>query len=346
MLYLIFLFSSSVLSDIQSTRHSTSSSTSFDMPKANIQSQCNNFSKRKSSNIDVNDLSQLLNKQSKDETPIKVLVFNGKCSKTFKSTLEDCVQDCILEFPRENKFIYVPKSGQAIQVPAGSNRNSITSLREQSAGVRQSSRSSRQRNSLNQNNSLPQIGGARSSLTSNFSLPAAAIAVTTATRMRHQLVQQKFTLVENISEESTDQQTDIEHQPIIKNIESARQSKCPSVLPDESISPNYNPSRSLPLFPYYSKSSSKPNLSYRDRQKDYRLSDLVMFGPEHFAHIFNLPRNQLQSRQRNRKSKEKLTELDRIKQDLFHRYLWTKKPQVSCRIRSISTYTRSSTFVI
>jgi hypothetical protein len=116
--------------------------------------------------------------------------------------------------------------------------------------------------------------------------------------------------------------------------------------PDELISPHYNSSRSLPSFPYYSIPSSKTILSYRDRQKDYRLSDLVMFGPEHFSHIFNLPRNQLQSRQRNRKSKEKLTELDRIKQDLFHRYLWTQKPQVSCRIRSMSTYTRSSTFVI
>jgi hypothetical protein len=65
-----------------------------------------------------------------------------------------------------------------------------------------------------------------------------------------------------------------------------------------------------------------------------------MFGPEYFSHVFNLPR------QRKSKIDEKLTELDRIKQDLFHRYLWTKNPQVSSRIRSLPTFTRNSTFII
>jgi len=314
------------------------------MPKVNTQSSRNRFNKRQSSNIDVNDLSQLTNKQLKDETPIKVLVFNGKCSQIFKSTLEDCVEDCILEFPDEHNSIYVSKCGQTMQVPLGCNRNSIVSLTEPVPSTRQSARSNRPRNSANQYNVLPQTGSARNSLPNNSSLPGTALSVTPAARMRHQLIKQRSSLVKGISEESTDQQTSI-----IKNIESEGQSKRPSILNDELISPNPNLnglSASLPAFNYYLIPSAKTPMSYHDRQKDYRLSDLVILGPEYFAHIFNLPRNHSTSRRRESKTKEKLTELDRIKQDLFHRYLWTKKPQVSCRIRPMSTYTRSSTFVI
>jgi len=295
-----------------------------------------------SSNIDFIDASQSPTKLSKEQEPIKVLVFNGKCSKIFKSTLEECVEDCILEFPGEKNSVYVSKSGQPIPIPIGSNRNSIASLREQSAAARQSTLSNRRRSSISQHNTLPQIGGARNSSTNNFSLPIAALAATTVTRMRHQLVQQRFALAEDISEESTEQQTIIEEPPITTNNESERQSKRPSLLPDESISPNPNIiSLSLPSFP-----TAKTSLTYRDRQKDYRLSDLVMFGPEYFAHVFNLPRRKSSSHPRNSKTTEILTEHERIKQDLFHRYLWTQKPQVSCRIRPMASYFHSSTFVI
>ncbi len=342
----IFLFFQ-VLSDSQSTSTTRpSSSTSSNMPKVNIQSRRESITKQQSSNIDIDDFPQ---SAMKEQTPIKVLIFNGKCSQVFKSTLEDCVEDCILEFPEEKNSIYVSKSGQAIHIPLGSTRNSIASLKEQNTSARQSFRSNLRRNSINQHNSLPQIGGARTNLTNNSSLPAMTLAATVATRMRHPLVQQKFSLNEDISEESTEQQTTIEQPPIITaNMESDGQSRRPSIQPDESITPN--PSRkisslSLSTFPYYLIPSSKTHLSYHDRQKAYRLSDLVMYGPEYFTHVFNLPRNQSQSRSRKIKTAEKLTELDRIKQDLFHRYLWTQKPQVSCRIRPLATYTRSSTFV-
>ncbi len=167
------------------------------------------------------------------------------------------------------------------------------------------------------------------------------LAATTAARLRHQLVQQKFSLVENISEESTEQQTTIEQPPITTNIEAEGPIEYPSGSPDRPLSPNPR-LFSLPIFPI----SAKTQMSYRDRQKSYRLSDLVMYGPEHFAHVFNLPRQATVSRQQSTKPPKKLTELDRIKQDLFHRYLWTQNPQVSCRIRPMSTYIRSSTFVI
>ncbi|CAF5221838.1 unnamed protein product, partial [Rotaria magnacalcarata] len=49
------------------------------------------------------------------------------------------------------------------------------------------------------------------------------------------------------------------------------------------------------------------------------------------------------TQQRKNKTDEKNNDLDRIKQDLFHRYLWTQKPQVSCRIRPITSYARSTT---
>jgi hypothetical protein len=296
-----------------------------------------------SSNIDFLDTTPSPTKSIKEQEPVKVLVVTGRCSKVFKSTLEDCVEDCILEFPGEKNSVYVPKFGQPIQIPIGSNRNSIASLREQSTAAHQSARSNRRRSSITQHNTLPQIGGGvRSSSTNNFSLATTALAATSVTRMRHQLMQQRFSVGENISEESIDQQTIFEEPPNTTNNGSEAQSKRPSLHPDESIAPNLNmTSLSLPAFP-----TAKNSLTYRDRQKNYRLSDLVMFGPEYFAHVFNLPRNQSSSRRRHSKKTETLTELERIKQDLFHRYLWTQKPQVSCRIRPMSSYYRSSTFAI
>ncbi|CAF4414433.1 unnamed protein product, partial [Rotaria magnacalcarata] len=90
-----------------------------------------------SSTIDINDLPPSVNQQTNDQTPIKVLIFNGKCSKVFKSALEDSVEDCILEFPGDKNSIYVPKIGQAVQIPPGSSSNDILSLREQSPNARQ-----------------------------------------------------------------------------------------------------------------------------------------------------------------------------------------------------------------
>ena len=295
-----------------------------------------------SSNLDFLDSTPSPTKSIKEQEPVKVLVVTGRCSKMFKSTLEECVEDCILEYPVEKSSVYVPKFGQPIQIPIGSNRNSIASLREQSAAAYQSARSNRRRSSITQYNTLPQIGGARNSSTNNFSLSTAALAATASTRMRHQLVQQRFSLGEDISEESLDQHTIMEEPPNTLNNGSEGQSKRPSIHPDESITPNLNmTSFSLPAF-----RTTKNSLTYRDRQKNYRLSDLVMYGPEYFAHVFNLPRNQSSSNRRNNKKTEPPTELERIKQDLFHRYLWTQKPQVSCRIRPISSYFHSSTFVI
>ncbi|CAF1538184.1 unnamed protein product [Rotaria sp. Silwood1] len=326
------------------------------MPRTNVQSRSNSFAKRQSSIIDVNDLPTSINQQINDQTPIKILVFNGKCSNVFKSALEDCVEDCILEFPGDKNSVYVPKFGNAIQIPPGSNRNTILSLREQTANARQSARSSRQRNSINQYNSLPQINGIRTTLPNNLTLPATALAATTAVRMRHQHVQQKLSFEDNISEETIDQQSNIEPISLTNIIESDIRSEHPSIIHKESISPILEhdiTSLSLPTFLYNVIPSGKTHMSYRDRQKDYRLSDLVMFGPEYFRHVFNLPRSRSQSQQRNHhhhhhhhnKTTEKTAELERIKQDLFHRYLWTQKPQVSCRIRPLSTYTRDTTFV-
>jgi hypothetical protein len=303
------------------------------MPRVSIQSRPNSLVKRQSSNLDVNDSPLSPTKQLNEQIPIKVLVINGKCSKVFKSTLEDCVEDCILEFPNEHNSIYVSKTGQAIQIPLGSNRNSIISLKEQGTISRQSIKSTRRKNSTNQYNSLPQMGSARTSLINNLSLPTTTLAATTATRMRQQLVQHKLSFAENISEETT------EHQTSVDPIEPESQSQRPSLFPDEPTSPTFNPnmtSFSLPSFASHRITSAKTPIS----KKDYRLSDLVMLGPEYFADAFNLPRSRIH------KMSAKSTELDRIKQDLFHRYLWTQKPQVSSRIRPISTYTRSTTFVI
>ncbi|UJR22162.1 hypothetical protein I4U23_025226 [Adineta vaga] len=303
-----------------------SSAASSDMPKVSLRSRRNSFLKRQSSTIDVNDISPLETKH----TPIKVIVVNGKCSQIFKSTLEDCVEDCILEYPEEQNSVYVSKPGQTIQIPVGNNRNPIISIREQSANARSSAKSNRRQNSINQYTSQQSTSSARNIAANNFALPSVALAATTSARIRHQLAQQKFSVVENITEE----QSFIAPIPVIPTIEQIE------ISPDETISPSPNPEITTLSLP--SCRRNKRQMSYRERQKEYLLSDLVMLGPEHFAHVFNLPRYQSRLRPRN----DNLSELDRVKQDLFHRYLWTQNPQVSCRIRPHTTATRRTTLVI
>jgi len=300
------------------------------MATNNIRSRRGSNTGRQSSIIDSNE-----NKQIKQQIPAKVLVFNGKCSEIFKSTLEECVEDCILEFPGQNP-IYIPKAGQAPQRSIGSRQNS---------NLYQSARSNRRRSSVTQ---LP---GIRSSQTNNLTLPTVTLTATSATRMRQQFAQPKFTLVEDITEESTDYQT-IVPDPTIAEIESEQQQQ-QHIAQEEPISnPPNSDAMSQSYFPSHHKYPSAPVYSsYRNHQKEFRLSDLVMRGPEYYAHIFNLPHKsrystQSTSRQSSQKTKEKYNELDLIKQDLFHRYLWTQKPQVSCRIRPISTYARNTTFVL
>lgn len=294
------IFDDDVLSDSESstTTSRPSSSTSSDMLKTTASSSRQQSPTRQ-------DYPRRSSRQNDD--PIKVLVFNGKCSKVFKSTLEDCVEDCILEFPGERNSIYVSKSGQSMPVPLGSNRHSISSLRETSATTRQSTRSNRQRNPINM-----------------FSLANTALSMANAVRLRHQ----KFSLTEEITEDLN------EHTPMI---ETEKVNERPSIYSEQVMSPF--PKRNLssfcsPSFPLMKTSSATSN-----RRRNYRLSDLVMNGPDYYASVFHLPR------QSTIKKSENLSEIDRIKQDLFHRYLWTQKPQVSCRILPISTYTRCSTFV-
>ena len=248
--------------------------------------------------IDVNE-----SPQSSPSAPVKVLLVNGTCSEIFRSALENSVEDCILQYPGD-KAVYIPKCGPAIPLPAGNHQNSVLSLREASAQTRQSNKSARRRNSINP---LPQIGSGRHP----FSL--------SPNRMRQQLVQQKFSLGQDIFEETTIEQF-------------------PKSTMEQSSS---TPVRIASRYSHPTVSSKKTHLSYRDRQKNYRLSDLVMLGPEYFAHVFNLPRTS-----KPLKSHENKDELERIKQDLFHRYLWTQKPQVSCRICPMSAYTRSATFAM
>jgi len=299
----------------------------------NTRPRRSSITKRRSSIPDTNE-----NTQSKQHTPAKVLVFTGKCSDIFKLTLEDCVEDCILEFPGENS-IYVPKSKQT----------STLSWKEPNSNVHQPGKSQHQRRSVNPNN-LPQINGIRPSQTNNISLPTSA----PATRMRTQLVQQKFTFVENISEEKT--AFPIINGQVQNSLITESDTQHPHVLEEEAVL--HQPSSRSPSPLHHRKLPSTPAYkSYRDRQKDYLLSDLVILGPEYFARVFNLPRTSrhrvqttprkyTNTEQHYNKTAEKYNELDQIRQDLFHRYLWTQKPQVSCRIRPMSTYTRSTTFAI
>ena len=139
--------------------------------------------------------------------PPKVLVFTGKCSEIFKSTLEECVEDCILQFPGE-VAIYVPKVGPALPLSTASRSNSIVSSKDTLSHYQSSTRLQRRRSSTNPLNSLVS-GNTRTHQVSHFSLPTVAMAATSATRIRHQLVPQKFSFSENISEETSDVQTTI-----------------------------------------------------------------------------------------------------------------------------------------
>jgi hypothetical protein len=336
------------LSETQSSTSSRrNSSASSHMANTNTRSRRGSVTGRQSSMTDTNET-----KQSKQQIPVKVLVINGKCSKIFKSTLEDCVEDCILEFPGENS-VYVSKAGQAIQIPAGSKQ---TYLKDPNSNVNQSAKSNRRRSSITQFN-IPQISGVRTNQTNTFSLPTVALTATSVSRMRHQLMQQKFSLNENISEEATDFQTTVEQiqNPVTTELDVEN----PHIPREETVThqSNFDPSPQSPSSSHRKLPSAPAHITYRDRQKDYLLSDLVMLGPEYFAHVFNLPRasrytaqtptrQRSSTQQRRNKTAEKYSELDQIKQDLFHRYLWTQKPHVSCRIRPMSTYTRSATFVI
>lgn len=312
------------------------------MPKVNTPSRSNSFIKRQSSIIDVNDFTTPVNPSVNEQTETKVLIFNGKCSKVFKSVLEDCVEDCILEFPVDKNSIYVPKVGQAIPVPLGSKPNTILGLREQYINTRPSTRSNRRKGSVGPHSALPQINNTRSSMSPTV------LATTAAARMRHQLAQQKFSVDENISEEVVEQEsTVVQPSTIVKAIEPHFYAESSHLLRDETIVQINKPdaaSLSLPAFPNCVP-SAKTTRSYRERQKDYRLSDLVMLGPDYYRDVFNLPRRPSPSSRPKNKTAEKLSDIDRIKKDLFYRYLWTQKPQVSCRIRPLSTYARNATFV-
>lgn len=186
-------------------------------------------------------------------------------------------------------------------------------------------------NGENRINSNVRFERRRSSAKSNNSLSFPAIAMAT-TRIRHSIVLQRLSINQNISEEVTTVSADS------NNLTNEIRSNA-----------NQNP-----------KFDKNYLYSSRKKQKDFRISDLVMLGPEPFADVFQLPRSsrsivssrmttrsQAQTETTHHRSvEEKYIELEHVKQDLFHRYLWTKKPQVSCRIRPLPSYTRShSTFI-
>lgn len=297
---------------------------------------------RQSSTIDANE-----NKPVENRSPPKVLVFNGKCSDIFKSSIEQSVEDCVLEFPGQ-PAIYVSKGGQTAPRLSNSGLNS-------SGNMPPSARANRRRSSITQFN-LSQYGAARQNPTNNLTLSGAAMTATSATRMRQQINQSKFTLVDHITEEVNDEQSTAQDLPVIES-ESEQQNNN-AIQEEVQIIPLHSDVSSQIFTPVQRKlPSARIYSSYQQRQKSFRLSDLVMNGPEYYAHIFSLPRSahyptRPPSRQRARTARNhpnfdsKCDELERIKQDLFHRYLWTQKPQVSCRIRPISTYTRTATFAL
>ena len=298
---------------------------------------------RQSSTIDANE-----NKPVESRAPMKVLVFNGKCSDIFKSSIEESVEDCVLEFPGQ-PAIYVSKGGQTAPRLSNSGLNS-------SGNIPPSARSNRRRSSITQFN-LSQYGATRQNPTNNLTLTGAAMTATSATRMRQQINQSKFTLTDHITEEVNDEQSIAQDLPVIES-ESEQQNNNNAIQEEVQIIPLNSDASSQIFTPVQRRlPSARVYSSYQQRQKSFRLSDLVMHGPEYYAHIFNLPRSaryptRSPSRQRAHTARDhpnfdsKYDELERIKQDLFHRYLWTQKPQVSCRIRPISTYTRTATFVL
>jgi hypothetical protein len=285
-------------------------------------------------------------KSSKSLSSTKVLVFKGKCSETFKSTIEDCVEDCILEFSGQTS-IYVPKFEQTSLLPAENrSQSNIVTNDSLKTPILSSIRMQHRRDSIT--NSIP-ISNVRCQSSNTFSLPTLAIAATSATRIRHQAGLHKFSLIENISEETNNMQS----VPLaITTVTSNEPESNYSTLTSEQITSN-----TLNV-DCQSKSSVRPiTVSHRDRRKNYRLSDLVMRGPEHFAHIFNLSRlsnstcstkgkSHSSMKSKQNKASDDYDKFEQIKQDLFHRYLWTQKPQVSCRIRSMSAYTRHSTSTV
>ena len=285
-------------------------------------------------------------------SPVKVLVFAGKCSDVFKSTLEDCVEDCVLEFPGENS-IYVSKRGQGVQLPMGTTSDMMLLSKTIRASGSATTRSLHRGSSQSQANSV-QAASTRTNQSSGFSLPTMTMAATSATRMRQQTVAHRFRHTDSVSEETTDIQTPTEQAATVTGIDlESEHPPIPSCEESVSHPSNYDVSSQ-------STAHARSKLlatSTLQRQKDYRLSDLVMFGPEYFAHIFHLPRpsrstTQPTVRRRSRSEhpttlvEDRYYELDCIKQDLFHRYLWTQKPQVSCRIRPSPSHSRSSTFVM
>lgn len=309
-----FHFLSSVLFDTQSRtparRHSSFGSF---MATTNVRSRCSSTLGRHSS----------LNDKQQQQSPSKKLIFTGKCSDIFKSTLIDCVDDCVLEFPGET-LVYVPKSGQK----SSTNKfNGSFSSKDLNTNNSASKKSSNRRNSMVRSNTFN-------------------VSPIASTRTRHPLIQQKFSIADNITEEeSIDNQTSI-HSSSKSDLDDERTQIAHDEMNSfDAISQIISSShRKLPSAPVYS--------SYRNRQKDFRLSDLVMNGPEHYANIFNLPQSsRYTSRPRVNTPKErnhiekKYDDFDLIKRDLFHRYLWTQKPQVSCRIRPVSSFTRSSSFI-
>lgn len=297
---------------------------------------------RQLSMIDANE-----NKPVETRTPMKVLVFNGKCSNIFKSSIEESVDDCVLEFSGQ-PAIYVSRGGQNGPRLSNSGLNS-------SVNMPPSARSNRRRSSITQFN-LSQFGATRSNPITNLTLPGAAMTATSATRMRQQANQSKFTLADHITEEVNDEENIAQDPPVIES-ESEQQTNNNTIQEEVQIIPLESDISSQIFTPVHQKlPSARTYSSYQQRQKSFRLSDLVMHGPEYYAHIFNLPRSarcptRPSSRQRARTARNhsnfesKYDEFEAIKQDLFHRYLWTQKPQVSCRIRPISTYTRAATFV-
>ena len=286
---------------------------------------------------------------------VKILTVNGKCSEIFRSALEHSVEDCILQYTGETA-IYVSKSGQ--KIPLNSNNQPLTSQlsREQTNLSRQSAKSARRLNSINPFNGSPQLGSARN----NFSMPITALAVSTSARLRHQLMAQKFSVDDDIFEETTMEQfcQPVEDQIEQNFLQTNQESSSPVIYPVTSPiirQTSVQQSSRRPTLP-----SRKTRLTFRDRQKTFLLSDLVMFGPEYYAHVFNLPRSssinkshRSASQQRSidpnqirNKTTLKYEEFQPIRKDLFHRYLWTQKPQVSCRICPPSSFVRSSTFVV
>ncbi|CAF1069008.1 unnamed protein product [Adineta ricciae] len=321
---------------MSSRRESVISSHLLNLPN---RSRSSSMTRRRSSATDFQEA-----KQTKVHTPEKILIVNGKCSKVFKSIIEDCVEDCIIEFPGENS-VYVSKPGHGVSIPTGSRQVTSNHPREHSFHHHLPMKS------FHRKSSTQQPTGIRVSQTSNISLATTAFSILSAVRMRYPSIQSRFSLAENISEETSDVPT---ANPTVR---------CDSVqsplLREETISHQSN-------FDVFSRVSSPAHRkipftsaykSSRSRKKDYLLSDLVMLGPEYFAHEFNLPRTSryrtatsakqpLRSEENRNKTVEKYEEFEQIKQDLFHRYLWTQNPQVACRIRPLPTYKRSATSII